>query len=238
MRKLFVVTHLLLALAIPQAAAGDLRQSAKDADLRYTTPTWTGFYATGALGAAGIELETVELDNRRNASSGPEKVDDVSFVGAVKLGYDHQIGNGIIGLVADYYFGDLAASKTTDFCEPVVMSSELDGLGSVRGKLGFAVGSASIYGTVGVAIASRDETLSCEGEPAQSFEVDQTVTGAAYGGGIEWLVRPDFSLSLEYLHMDLGEETVERLDGGNQFARFETEVDVVTIGASYRFGWR
>ena len=83
-------------------------------------------------------------------------------------------------------------------------------LSTVRGRLGYAMGSVLFYGTGGVAFADvryADQVcfLGGAGIPGcNTASSNETRIGFAVGGGIEWEFAPSWSVKAEYLFVDLG----------------------------------
>ncbi len=100
------------------------------------------------------------------------------------------------------------------------ISRELDYLGTVRGRLGILFGpSLLLYGTVGLAYggvsASTGIAQTILG-PAGGIVPPTWTAAGAYSGtlvgwtggaGAEWLLLPNWSTKVEYLHYDLGART-------------------------------
>jgi outer membrane immunogenic protein len=82
-------------------------------------------------------------------------------------------------------------------------AGHLNGLASIRGRLGWAFDRTLIYATGGVAFAPRaaDAGTSLLGSSTGCVCYQtKTVTGGVVGGGIEWKYNPNLSFRLEGLH--------------------------------------
>jgi outer membrane immunogenic protein len=93
-----------------------------------------------------------------------------------QIGYNIQRGNIVFGVEADID----GAEKNFDY------------LGTVRGRVGYAIDRALVYGTGGFAYAgNKDATPST------------TADGWVAGGGVEYKFTPSWSVKGEYQHVEL-----------------------------------
>jgi outer membrane immunogenic protein len=166
------------------------------------------------------------------------------FIGGAQVGYDWQFawfGSALVGGVeADIQGvsgkGSSAFASTVPVANAVPMaksvntlnqtaavSSKLDYLGTLRGRLGILVGflgtTVLYYATGGLAYggvsASTTVTQNLTGPPSGltpptwtgSGAYSGTRLGVAAGLGAEWLFFSNWSTSFEYLHYDLGSPT-------------------------------
>ena len=81
--------------------------------------------------------------------------------------------------------------------------------GTVRARLGFAVDRALIYGTGGFAFGGKTGGVSGTYNtiPLVISNNDDNSSGWALGGGVEYAFSNAWSVRLEYLHVDLGDNT-------------------------------
>ena len=173
------------------ASAADIYNkggSLKDAPGEYLPAiTWTGFYVGINAGAAFTDEDTSEND-------------DTVFVGGFHLGYNWQKhGPWVFGIEGDVDFAD-----------------DVDYVASIRGRLGYAMGSTLLYGTGGVAfLGVADDTD------------DDNLEGWVAGAGLEHKLRQNVSVGVEGLYYNYGE-----VDGS------EEDLDTWTVRArlTYHLG--
>ena len=151
------------------------------------------------------------------------------FIGGGQFGYNWQFnGRGVAGFEADIAW--TSQNRNVVFANSIApfpgvvdaynatISSHLDYLGTVRGRLGFlATPAFLLYGTGGLAYGGvRSSTVetalisppaacaggSCFGSGGGSFA--DTRVGWTAGAGGEWMFAPNWSVKLEYLYYDLG----------------------------------
>jgi len=121
-----------------------------------------------------------------------------------QLGYNYQSGQFLLGLEADIStLANGGRTATYGAGTPDFESVSLDAsyIGSVRGRLGWAINNWLLYGTVGWGYSefkfdARDIT--------DHWRIRMKDNGVVYGGGIEWMLAYGVSLRAEYLRYDLG----------------------------------
>ena len=117
-------------------------------------------------------------------------------------------------------------------------------LGTVRGRLGFAVNNWMFYGTGGLAYADVRHTVTTSfaatGGAVLTGTSDDTRFGWTAGAGFEWGFVPNWSLKAEYLYYDLGDTTVTGrtalFPAFTTSTTFENTGHIARVGINYRFG--
>jgi outer membrane immunogenic protein len=185
--------------------------------------------------------------------------------GGGQLGYNWQFSkNWVAGLEADVQSGMKGeASKTSgrpDMLFGENASQHLHWFGTMRGRLGFlATERFLVFGTGGLGYGQTkvsasftnlnafgvtplgNTTFACPGSAVCLAGSDtKTSIGWTAGGGVEWAVWNNISLKAEYLHVDLGDQTLRLVtqppNFGNAFvvARFDNSFDIVRFGLNLR----
>ena len=134
-------------------------------------------------------------------------VDDTGVEGLIRAGYDMQFGQIVVGVVADWSAMNVSDTVTGYSTTPAnyVFTRELNDLAALRARVGFATGPALIYVTGGAAygnIENRFRTTNA----ANSFTVqtdEDDADGWQVGGGLEWKLAPNLSITGEYLYSNL-----------------------------------
>jgi outer membrane immunogenic protein len=222
-----------LALGIP-AMAGDYN--------------WSGLYV-GAHG--GYNWADIDYPGAAPAPSGPPRPSLQSGLVGGQLGYNFQTSGLVIGGEVDFSFS--GAESTERDGNYLTQSYEIENLGSVRARLGYAMGSFLPFVTGGWAWADTTFNQTCPDgaqfghcRPAAAGPynktVSETVDGWVYGGGVEAAISKNWSLHAEYLRYEFDEQDYELGSSGNGTVlgakTLEHEVDVVRVGVNYRFGER
>jgi outer membrane immunogenic protein len=166
-------------------------------------------------------------------------VDVDGWLGGVTVGYNYQMGSLVTGIEADWSWGDVSGSSpdTDGFGCVGSCDTEVNWIGTVRGRLGYAFDHVLAYATAGVAFTEYDASI---GKPvlAQGTTTETSFTG---GGGIEYAFAQHWSAKVEYLYIhdfdDFAYDFEEGACGappGNCFARTD-HINKVRLGVNYRF---
>jgi outer membrane immunogenic protein len=187
--------------------------SFKDTPPPYVGVNWSGFYV-GINGGYGW-----------NNTHSSDLVDPVGGFGGGQIGYNFQRGSIVFGIEAD--FQGAAISDKDAFGD----KSNLNWFGTARGRLGYAFGSALLYGTGGFAYGNVKNTLGGVGT------LSETQTGWVAGGGLEYKLGPSWSVKAEYqfLSLDASDPNGPGPLGGIVFGD-RTEFHTARIGVNYLFG--
>jgi outer membrane immunogenic protein len=150
-----------------------------------------------------------------------------SVIGGFEAGYNLQLGYLVVGGETDIGFyrlhgNSFASAPFTGFPVPAGGTApsysndvESNWLFTARGRLGFTpMTNLLVYGTGGVAVTNlRHQAQYNEGIfPGTSVGTETStssgnVTGAVYGGGLEWAWTSNWLVKAEYLHVNLGSVT-------------------------------
>jgi outer membrane immunogenic protein len=231
-----------------------------------TAYNWTGFYVGGHVGAGwargsmigdpfpdppsyGIEQQVIALGQSTAA------------VGGGQIGYNWQLSpRFLLGLEADFSATGLKGSGTSgplQAINPLALgallgssaqaSRQIDGLGSIRGRGGIIWDRLLVYATGGVAWEHAKYTanealpnLGNSGGYNNPGSLNSTRPGWVVGGGLEYAWTGKWIVRAEYLHYHFkdsffGATTPASPPYGIQY-NTETELDVVRVGLSYKFG--
>src|ERR1700730_18319923 len=193
------------------------------------------------------------------------------FIGGGQVGYNLQFADSwLIGIEADIQGTGARGSASAIGIVPIAglppsaaqaqsnisVNHAVDYLGTVRGRLGYLVTpTLLIYGDGGFAYGGGHEG----GDISSSFppsvlglspafgSFTKTRPGWTAGGGLEWLLSPNWSVKADYLYYDLGRVTFDV--GGLTLApagppsftdlRASTRFNghIVRVGLNYHFNW-
>jgi outer membrane immunogenic protein len=217
MKKVLLASACLFALAAP-ASAADLaaRPYTKAPVAVASVYNWTGFYL-GVVGGGAWE-----------SASGDPKMKG-GFVGGT-AGYNWQTGNVVFGIEADGAWADVSASAT-DALTGITVRSKTDALGTVRGRIGYAVNNVLFYGTGGYAWIDNKLSVSTLGVTVSDSKFH---SGWTVGAGVEAFFAPQWSVKGEYLYRSLGGETY--FSGIAPVTTGTLNFHTVQVGVNYHFG--
>ncbi|QPF94953.1 outer membrane protein [Bradyrhizobium commune] len=217
MKKVLLASASLLAFgAFASASAADLaaRPYTKAPAPMAAVYNWTGFYL-GIVGGGAWE-----------DSSSPRM--QGGFVGGT-AGYNWQTGNVVFGLEADGAWADVNASASA---LGITVSSKTDAMGTVRGRIGYAVNQILFYGTGGYAWVDNKISVSALGVTVSDTKWH---SGWTVGAGVEAFIAPQWSIKGEYLYRSLGSENYFS-NLGVPLASGTLNFHTVQVGVNYHFG--
>jgi outer membrane immunogenic protein len=186
----------------------------------------------------------------RLANTGFANVNQGGFIGGGQIGYNYQWArNIVVGLEADFqgstvsgqggYLGSVQETSSATYANPIFnwsdplvatgsgrISTGIDWMGTVRGRLGYLVTPTLLaFGTGGLAYggvhASANHTFNLTdyytdiNNPPPGYQAtypttfsagrySNTLVGWTAGGGLEWMFWPNWSLKTEALYYNLG----------------------------------
>lgn len=245
---------------VPYSYSSEIREHIFRAGLNYRfggtgvyapepVANWTGFYI-GGNGGSGTALNKSSLQ-AAGVGGFNEKfnLSPDGYFGGAQIGYNWQAGSIVYGLEADIQGGSL---KDNYACTLVCASSlpvlvaynqKMEWFGTVRGRLGYSIGSSLFYATGGFAYGNVKTELS---GAVLGVAIDQsfsnTKTGYAVGGGIEspfdlfgWFGK-NWTSKTEYLFVDLGRST-NSFSVGGATVDFSTRAQehMLRTGLNYHF---
>ncbi len=151
------------------------------------------------------------------------------------LGYNWQVAPWVFGLEGDYSWANIEGSSgvcglSSGF--PHGCGTRLDSLGTFRGRLGYAIaptGNWLLYATGGLAVGTIhawDALLPASGSDFR--------TGWTVGGGVETAFARNWSVKVEYLHVDLGSSTLFYIVPGVP-ENVSFKADIIRAGVNYKF---
>lgn len=203
---------------------------------------WTGPFI-GLQGGYAWGNNDTSTENSENGppvfvfeeDSGSLKLD--GFVGGLHAGYNWQSDSLILGVVGDIEFADMKGNTEVSINDFALsdLEGEIDWLGSLRLRAGFAADRALLYATGGLAVGGAE--LSIDNNISDTDADNQeTKWGWTIGGGIEYAVTDALSAFLEYRYTDLGKIDVELdLPEGQRESEADLDFHAVRAGLSWHF---
>lgn len=261
MRSLLTVGASLLALAgvsaLPRAALAADNPLPTKAPPQAPAPDWTGWYAgvhsgyaAGAsrwsatqAGAAPPLSGSFGMFNAFNAFTGTG-----SYLHGLQAGYNYMLlSHVVVGAEADISFPNLIAGSAA-FSSPSSGSGayrdQVEFSGTLRGRVGYALGNWLFYATGGFAYSYDQLTRSqLSGTPAGGTALPGMVDnrfmvprfGAAAGGGVEVALTPQWMARLEFLYTGYGSHSVAFPDAAESF-KSNLNVETLRVGLDYKLG--
>ncbi len=234
---------------------------------RGDSDSWSGGYLGGHVGYGSGDADTsftplpsaTAFIDLRPATLSP---DLRGITGGAQGGYNWQSGKFVFGGEASISWSNLDGTARVS---PIIMNNgsafasngfllanqDLKWFGTLRPRAGVAVAEdrVLIFGTGGLAYGNVNYTANADfrpsaGSPILFFQYpvsfSKTKTGWTAGGGAEIRVNRHWSLKLEYLYLDLGNESAiaNPLPANPPFQvayRWETRAHTFNVGVNFRF---
>ena len=176
----------------------------------------------------------------------------INGAGGPILGKSGGAGGFVAGIEADAAYTDLESG--TNFIgangSSTFVHNDTQFVGTVRGRIGYAIGDLLIFGTGGFAYGEvKNTALLFPGVAGYAGSVSSLRTGYAYGGGVEYAIPTTSFLNFfkssavtvkaEFIHFDLGGQGVQLPStvGGNgayQGLSVHTEGNLARAGLNYK----
>jgi len=212
--------------------------------------SWTGFYI-GAHG--GVDWFHKDWDvplTPTNIAGGclgcPRPAgaqNDSSWLAGVQAGFNYQVSQWVFGVEAQTSWTRLRGHDTNLLIGPTVNdNSKTDNIGTIAARFGLAWDRTLFFVKGGGAWAHDRFFTAFATNPTVALQsTTDTRWGWMIGGGIEYAFWTNWSVKVEYDHLDFGRdrETLQPQPGCGclpfQYDIRQT-VDLVKVGINYRFG--
>ncbi|MBX9773147.1 MAG: porin family protein [Xanthobacteraceae bacterium] len=249
MRRYLLATVSAVALS-NGAMAADIpaRMPVKAPAPVVVAPSWAGFYIGVHAGVAWNHAAFAEVgDNAGNTERAPRGVEfwkphRAGFAGGGQIGYNFQSGSVVYGLEADFSGVSNKYSTTVvtpGFNSTVNVSTQLNWMATVRGRLGVTLSPTLLYVTGGLAVAHFKDSWGSIFAPVPEYVSNKTRTGWTVGGGVEHMFARNWTAKIEALYADFGDWTIPHAQGaglsGPYRSRFEHQVVTVRGGLNYKW---
>lgn len=212
--------------------------SVKDVPMVAPQVNWNGLYIGAAVGygIASTELDAGFIDGQKYSLFNLDGLSGDGFQGIVTLGYDRQIHpNVVLGVFADYAFGDLETDISTYGYE--VASLEVTDNWAIGARLGFVRSCCTMW-YVSAGYTQADIDLKILGDKVASKGMD----GWFIGGGVEQQLSDNLFLKLDYRYTDYNK--VSWIPASMEIPFYvdtETDVHSIRLGVNWKmdlFGGR
>jgi outer membrane immunogenic protein len=216
--------------------------------------TFQGFYIGGHIGGAWGDISGQSGNfffPTAPATPFAFREGDLSgsgVFGGLQAGYNFQSGPWVYGLELDIGgMGALSNNRDLHVVGPVGNFADLRNnggagwYGDLTGRLGYAFGPAMLYAKGGFAWAAPNLSAS-EARTVTGVTTvfgnnnNNTLTGWTAGGGLEYLISPNWSFKVEYLFFDFSNNNNGCcFDGTNNFRFFDRDLQVNTVKVGFNY---
>jgi outer membrane immunogenic protein len=256
MKKMLMTAAALVVLNFGASAADLPSRSAPASVAAQPAFTWTGFYLGLNAGYGGdsfnypIKLTVPAVPAAVGANA---NLTSSGILAGAQAGYNYQMGAFVVGVEADFGFANIsgkldlnAAAVAGGFgaAGGVNIGSEIENLGTVRARLGYAWDRALFYVTGGWAYGNVSTSISAGGNagllPGGGFSYSKTnmQNGWTLGAGVEYAFTNNLTFKTEYLYADLGKGNVySRVYNSGSAVNWDVEAKahIVRAGLNYKF---
>jgi len=221
MKTKTILAGIAALMMAPLAVHGaDLPQPYKaPAYVAPAVPSWSGFYIgiNGGYGwgKSNWDIPAISLKPAGGLAGGT-------------IGYNFQTGSWVWGVEADL---DWSGMKDSTACAGGTCETKNDWLGTARARIGYAGWNNWLpYITGGAAFGDVKADRSVSGTTTSKTQLGWTA-----GLGVEYAIRSNWSVKVEYLYADLGKFDCGTacIPVGTDDVSFKT--NIVRAGLNYRF---
>lgn len=245
---------------------GDTKPIASSANVApLPAVNWTGIYVGGDIGAGfgpkhwsdAVGSTTSLVDpgppdfrlgtpRGQNIAGFGKSTPMAGGLAGLQIGYNRQIGKTVLGVEAEAAFADLKGSSTIfSGLGGGQAEAHTKAVGSVTGRLGYAIDRNLIYIKAGGAWAVTDHRLdtssissSFNGPGCCADTVGSTRVGWTVGAGLDYAVTQNWSARLEYDYLDFGtQHVVFPVNAGLGIPAVDIDqaFHLVKMGVNYKF---
>jgi outer membrane immunogenic protein len=205
--------------------------------------SWNGMYlGVNGGGAWGSSKELVFVDGDPTITANVGGFRPSGGFGGGQIGYNWQGAWSpglVLGIEADIQAGGIYDhfSRTVSYFHPTTFDGklEMNYFGTARARIGFATGSALIYGTGGFAFGGAGTHFGITSTTFTNDNVGGSTAGVGFcgGGGIEYRLTPQWSARAEYQYLALEHQ---RLHGVASDRVIDTSSEIKTGLNTVRLG--
>jgi outer membrane immunogenic protein len=239
MKTILLATAFILA-PVGMATAADARETLPVA----ATYNWSGAYIGAQAGYAWADARVGQTFAAGTFDDYGWAYDPSGGFGGLYAGYNHQFDGGLVlGIEGDYSFAsvkDTTLYRALGVDDPAFGGVlELDSVGSIRLRAGYAMDRWLPFVTAGLAVASYKHTTVDFPGSVPYADVKDTIAGYTLGAGAEYAVTDNWVVRGEYRFADFGRHTSVRhaiFNGAplNSDA-IELKTHDIRIGIAYKF---
>lgn len=241
MKKILLAGAALAALAAPASAADLAARPAFKAPVAVPIVyNWSGFYIGAHVGGAWGDKDWTEIP-AAGAPIARGSHDISGFLAGGQAGVNFQSGNWVFGIEGQLSWTNADGSHVC-VAGLAVCNTDVNWLGTVAGRIGYAWDRVMVYGKGGFAFADEKYFVTAlPGGALVGTTSDDTRTGWMLGAGVEWALWDNWSAKIEYNYMDFGRDrfAVANVPGPGTLVNvdIDQQVHVVKLGVNYRFNW-
>ncbi len=191
---------------------------------------WTGFYAGAQLGYGWGHVDAHDSSISSGNSDWSDTWKSNGLLGGIHIGYNQAFNSVVLGAEADIEGSGMSGSVDSAFAGTI--KTKLDVQGSLRARLGYAMGPTLLYATGGLAIAHFKTSYD---EDPTTDSSSHTKAGWTLGAGVEYAFAPNWTTRVEYRYSDFGKFTDNPATDSSWLYPTHVTTQTVRVGVSYKF---
>jgi outer membrane immunogenic protein len=199
-----------LALATSLASAADLpARNLPVQQVPVALPLFLGFYAGLGVGGGWNRDTFTETSSCVPSCVAKATGRGDGVIGSGFFGYAFRFNNVVVGVEGEFGGSNMKHKTVIPLSEPDTVESRLIADGSLRMRLGYAMGPVMPYITGGVAFGNIRHNYNVYTSSAPytltgTYETTRWRTGWTLGTGVEWAFAPFWTARIEYRYTDFG----------------------------------
>jgi outer membrane immunogenic protein len=197
--------------------------------------SWTGFYLGGNLGYSWGTTSSSDASGAAFDGAGGLTTHPSGWTGGLQGGYNWQFDNIVVGVEADLGLLDASERERTG---TAFIDVEYGAYGTLTGRLGLTDDRWLYYLKGGFAFANIENQAGAIAgggiDLTDLTDTEETRAGWALGLGAEYAFHPNWSMKIEYLYMDFGQDSSTNIDGDT--FHHDNDLHSIKVGVNYRFG--
>lgn len=206
MKKIALAVVAATVLSAGAASAADLaaRPYTKAPPPVAAVYNWTGFYIGAHAGYTwgDTRFDFATAGHYNNVPGDSFGFGTDGFMGGGHAGYNWQTGNFVFGLEGSISYTDLNGNAISPYFPATdTFHTKQEWIATVTPRLGFASGAWLFYVKGGVAFTELRTRIQ---DTFDYNERSDTKAGWTVGGGVEWMVSPNWIVGVEGNYYDFG----------------------------------
>jgi opacity protein-like surface antigen len=235
-----------LLTAAAGAAAADLPPAPAPA---YKAPAlapiydWTGFYIGGHGSYSWSNSNGTTTNTATGIAFPPASSSGSAWHGGGQIGYDYMMPSRlVVGIMADVSSGTSTTTTTVGAIQTVTAQGKTFESGTVRGRLGYAIDNALLYGIAGWnwanAQSTRTQVAGQVGNATAGTVETANITrnGWTAGAGIAYGFAQNWNVFTEYRYTSVPSTTIT-FPLAQRSTTSSSNTSVVEFGLNYKFDW-
>jgi outer membrane immunogenic protein len=218
---------LATVFAVLSSAQGALAQDSRLPPVPFYD--WTGVYVGANLGYASATIRDTTTSGGTSTTSSQTMT---GFIGGGQLGANFQWNHTVFGVEVDY---DASSQKTSSN----TLTASMGSFATARARIGYAYDRLHYYVTGGggyVQFSSSATTTDSTGAPVTTAGSSRRTAWVA-GAGTESAVTPNVILRLEFLYLQLLENTQNSASATPAISSERVYNLIGRVGLSYKLCW-